>query len=83
MQSVFWDLLILMTVVWTAAVLLGRIGVPRIIGELMMGVILGPEPSEIIEDRRLLDRRPHEFTECPVRRTGHAVERFLGTGRRS
>ncbi len=55
MQSVFWDLLILMVVVWTAAVLLGRIGIPRIIGELLMGVILGPavlgwiEPSEIIE----------------------------------
>jgi hypothetical protein len=33
-QSVFWDLLILMTVAWTAAVLLGRIGVPRIILQL-------------------------------------------------
>ena len=55
MQSVFWDLLILMVVVWTAAVFLGRIGIPRIIGELLMGVILGPavlgwiEPNEIIE----------------------------------
>jgi Kef-type K+ transport system membrane component KefB len=54
-QSIFWDLLILMTVVWTAAVLLGRIGIPRIIGELIMGVILGPavlgwiEPNEVIE----------------------------------
>jgi Kef-type K+ transport system membrane component KefB len=54
-ERVFWDLLILMVVVWTAAVLLGRIGVPRIIGELLMGVILGPavlgwiEPSEVIE----------------------------------
>jgi Kef-type K+ transport system membrane component KefB len=54
-QTVFWDLLILMVVVWTAAVFLGRIGVPRIIGELLMGVIVGPavlgwiEPNEIIE----------------------------------
>ena len=54
-QSVFWDLLILMVVVWTAAVLLARIGVPRILGELLMGVLLGPavlgwiEPTEIIE----------------------------------
>ena len=45
----------MMVVVWTAAVLLGRIGIPRIIGELLMGVILGPavlgwiEPNEIIE----------------------------------
>jgi Kef-type K+ transport system membrane component KefB len=55
MQSVFWDLLIMMTVVWTAAVLLGRFGLPRILGLLVMGVILGPavlgwiESSEIIE----------------------------------
>jgi Kef-type K+ transport system membrane component KefB len=55
MREVFWDLLILMVVVWTAAVLLGRLGLPRIMGELLMGVILGPamlgwiEPSEIIE----------------------------------
>jgi Kef-type K+ transport system membrane component KefB len=54
-QSVFWDLLILMIVVWTAAVLLGRVGLPRIMGLLVMGVILGPsvlgwiEPTEIIE----------------------------------
>jgi Na+:H+ antiporter len=54
-QSVFWDLLILMVVVWTAAVLLARIGVPRILGELLMGVLLGPavlgwiEPTEVIE----------------------------------
>lgn len=34
MQSVFWDLLILMTVALTAAVLLGRICVPRIILQL-------------------------------------------------
>ena len=55
MHPVFWDLLILMVVVWTAAVILGRFGLPRIIGELMMGVLLGPavlgwiEPNEIID----------------------------------
>ncbi len=54
-KPVFEHLLILMIVVWTAAVLLKRIGLPTIIGELAMGVILGPavlgwvHPNEIIE----------------------------------
>ena len=43
-----------MVVVWTAAMALRRIGVPLIMGELVMGVVLGPavlgwvEPSEVI-----------------------------------
>lgn len=55
MDPVFQQLLILMVVVWTVAVLLRRIGLPTIMGELVMGVILGPavlgwvHPSEIIE----------------------------------
>ncbi len=55
MDSVFWDLLILMVVVWTVAVILDRFGLPRIMGELLAGVVVGPavlgwvEPSEIIE----------------------------------
>jgi len=55
MDPVFRQLLILMVVVWTVAVALRRIGLPTVMGELVMGVILGPavlgwvEPSEIIE----------------------------------
>lgn len=55
MDSVFWDLLILMVVVWTVAVILDRFGLPRIMGELLAGVVVGPavlgwvEPSEIID----------------------------------
>jgi Kef-type K+ transport system membrane component KefB len=54
-ESVFKYLLILMVVIWTVAVMLHRIGLPTIMGELVMGVILGPavlgwvHPSEIIE----------------------------------
>jgi Kef-type K+ transport system membrane component KefB len=54
-QPVFEQLLILMVVVWTVAVFLRRFGLPTIMGELVMGVIVGPavlgwvEPSEIIE----------------------------------
>ena len=33
---------VLLVVVWTAAVLLRRVGVPTIFGELIAGVILGP-----------------------------------------
>lgn len=55
MSPVFKHLLILMVVIWTAAVLLRKIGLPTIFGELVAGVILGPailgwvQPSEIIE----------------------------------
>lgn len=55
MDPVFKQLLILMVVVWSVAVMLRRIGLPTIMGELLMGVILGPavlgwvQPSEIIE----------------------------------
>jgi Kef-type K+ transport system membrane component KefB len=44
-----------MVVIWTVAVMLRRIGLPTIVGELIMGVILGPavlgwvHPNEIIE----------------------------------
>lgn len=55
MDPVFKHLLILMVVIWSVAVMLRRIGLPTIMGELLMGVILGPavlgwvKPSEIIE----------------------------------
>jgi Kef-type K+ transport system membrane component KefB len=42
MDPVFRHLLILMVVVWTAAMLLRRVGLPTIFGELVAGVILGP-----------------------------------------
>lgn len=54
MGPVFLHLLIMMVVAWTAAMTLRRAGIPIIMGELVMGVILGPSvlgwvhPSEII-----------------------------------
>lgn len=54
MEPVFLHLLILMVVAWTAAMMLRWIGIPIIMGELLIGVILGPavlgwvSPSEII-----------------------------------
>ncbi len=53
-EPVFLHLLILMMVAWTAAMMLRVIGIPIIMGELVIGVILGPSllgwvtPSEII-----------------------------------
>lgn len=55
MDHVFRDLLILLVVIWAVAVVFRRIGLPTIMGELIMGVLLGPailgwvEPNEIIE----------------------------------
>ncbi len=55
MGPVLQQLLILMIAVWVIAVGLKRIGLPTIMGELMVGVIIGPavlgwvQPSESIE----------------------------------
>ena len=55
MDFVFQDLLLLLVIVWGSAVALGRLGIPTIMGELMVGVIVGPavlgwvHPNEIIE----------------------------------
>lgn len=55
MDHVFRDLLILLVVVWSVAVVFRHVGLPTIMGELLMGVLLGPavlgwvEPNEIIE----------------------------------
>lgn len=55
METVFRELLILLVVVWTAAVILRKLGLPTIMGELLAGVIIGPAvlglvyPNEVIE----------------------------------
>jgi len=54
MEPVFQDLLILMIVIWGSAVALKWIGLPTIMGELMIGVLVGPavlgwiEPNQVI-----------------------------------
>lgn len=54
MEPVFQDLLILMIVIWGSAVALKRLGLPTIMGELLVGVLVGPavlgwvEPNQII-----------------------------------
>ncbi|WP_282014575.1 cation:proton antiporter [Marinifilum flexuosum] len=51
----FQELLILMVVIWAFSVLLRKVGIPTIMGELVAGVLIGPavlgliEPNEIIE----------------------------------
>lgn len=55
MEPVFQQLLILMVVIWASAVVLKRFGVPTIMGELIVGVLVGPavlgwvHPNEIID----------------------------------
>jgi Kef-type K+ transport system membrane component KefB len=54
MQDVALDLLILLAGVWLVAVTLRPLGLPTIMGELIVGVLVGPavfgliEPSEAI-----------------------------------
>jgi Kef-type K+ transport system membrane component KefB len=55
MESLFHSLLMLMLVVWSVAVVMRKIGLPTIMGELIMGVVIGPAvlgwvtPNEVIE----------------------------------
>ena len=54
-MPVFQQLLILMVAIWVFAILLRRLGMPTIIGELLAGILIGPavlgwiEPNEIID----------------------------------
>jgi len=52
---IFKQLLILMVVVWTIAVLLRRIGIPTIMGELIVGVLIGPAVFGFIETNEIID----------------------------
>jgi len=55
MEPVFRHLLILMVVVWTAAVVLRRVGLPTIFGELVAGVILGPAVFDWVHPNETID----------------------------
>ena len=87
MELVFQHLLILMVAVWTVAVLLRRIGLPTIMGELVMGVILGPavlgwiHPSEIIEILALMGiffLMLHTGVQTKPREFFHAMKSSVG-----
>ncbi len=52
---IFQQLLILMVVIWTIAVLLRRIGLPTIMGELIAGVLIGPAVFGFIEPNEIID----------------------------
>lgn len=54
-DSIFHQLLILMIVVWSMAVLLSKAGLPTIMGELVMGVILGPAVLGIVTPNQVID----------------------------
>lgn len=55
MHEVALDLLILLTSIWLVAITLRPLGLPAVMGELVVGVLLGPavlgwiEPSEAIQ----------------------------------
>lgn len=55
MRDVALDLLILLSGIWLVAVTLRPLGLPTIMGELLVGVLLGPavlgwiEPGEAIQ----------------------------------
>jgi len=52
---IFKQLLILMVVIWVIAVLLRRIGLPTIMGELIAGILIGPAVFGLIEPNEIID----------------------------
>ena len=54
-QSIFHQLLILMIVVWSVAVLLSKVGLPTIMGELVIGIVLGPALLGLVEPNEVID----------------------------
>lgn len=42
MEAIFHSLMMLMIVVWSVAVVMRKLGLPTIMGELIMGVVIGP-----------------------------------------
>ncbi len=52
---IFKQLLILMVVIWVIAVVLRRIGLPTIMGELVAGIIIGPAVFGFIEPNEVID----------------------------
>lgn len=54
-MPVFKQLLILMVVIWSMAVLLRQLGIPTIMGELVAGIIIGPAVLGLIEPNEVID----------------------------
>jgi Kef-type K+ transport system membrane component KefB len=52
---IFKQLLILMVVIWVIAVVLRKIGLPTIMGELLAGIIIGPAVLGLIEPNEVID----------------------------
>jgi Kef-type K+ transport system membrane component KefB len=52
---IFKQLLILMITVWVIALLLRKIGMPTIIGELLAGILIGPAVLGLIEPNEIID----------------------------
>lgn len=54
-ESIFHQLLVLMIIVWSVAVLLSKVGLPTIMGELVVGVVLGPALLGVVEPNAVID----------------------------
>jgi Kef-type K+ transport system membrane component KefB len=52
---IFKQLLILMITIWVIALLLRKIGMPTIIGELLAGILIGPAVLGLIEPNEIID----------------------------
>ena len=58
-MPVFQQLLILMVVIWSAAILLQYVGIPTIMGELVAGIVIGSAVLGLIQPSEIIDTLAH------------------------
>ena len=59
MESLFHSLLMLMLVVWGVAVVMRKIGLPTFMGELIMGVVIGPAVFGWVTTNEVIENSAH------------------------
>ncbi len=74
MHEIAFDLLILLTGVWLVAVTLRPLGLPTVMGELIVGVLLGPAVLGWIQPGEFIQLLAEIGTMAPT--TATPIERF-------
>ncbi len=59
MESIFHSLLMLMLVVWTVAIVMRKLGLPTMTGELIMGVVIGPAVLNLVTPNEIITTLSH------------------------
>ncbi len=61
MESIFHSLLMLMLVVWSVAIVMRKLGLPTMTGELIMGVVIGPAVLNLVTPSEVITTVPYRY----------------------